>query len=87
MAENTVKNRNTAGWLAIILGQLGIHQFYLNHKPSGIIRLCVSIFSAIFFQPGVLIMGILGIIEGVKYLMMSDEKFRSIYVEGGKAWL
>ena len=83
-----IKSRTTAGWLAIILGGLGAHQFYMNHTPSGVIRLCISIFGSIIgVGLGVLIMEILGIVEGIKYLKMSDEDFRKIYVDGGKAWL
>ena len=84
MTENKLKDRNTAGWLAIILGGFGAHQFYMNHISSGIIRLCVSIFS---FGIGLAIVEILGIVEGIKYLKMSDEEFKTVYVEGGKSWL
>ena len=84
MSTNKVKDRNTAGWLAIFLGGLGVHQFYLGHTPSGVIRLCVSIVSV---GIGWTIMEIIGIIEGIKYLQMTDDEFRNVYVEGGKAWL
>jgi hypothetical protein len=35
---------------------------------------------------GPIVMGIIGLIEGIIYLTKSDEQFRQIYVAGKKEW-
>lgn len=64
------RNRVTAGLLAILLGSLGAHKFYLGRTGWGILYLlfCFT------FLPG-----ILGLIEGVQYLAMTDEGFHARY--------
>jgi TM2 domain-containing membrane protein YozV len=69
-----------AGLLAIFLGALGLHKFYLGYTTAGIIMLVVSLFSC-----GT-IMGVIGIIEGVIYLTRTDEQFVATYVVGKKEW-
>jgi TM2 domain-containing membrane protein YozV len=66
----TNKSKNTAGILAIFLGGLGIHKFYLGKFGIGILYLvfCWTYIPAI-----------LGVIEGIIYLTSSDEKFYSKY--------
>ena len=66
-----------AGILAILLGFLGAHRFYLGDTTGGIIRICLNIVCAA---------GIIGIVEGIIYLTKSDEDFQKIYIEGKKAW-
>lgn len=66
-----------AGILAILLGGLGVHKFFLGYTTAGIIQLVLG-----FFCIG----GILGIIEGVIYLTKSDEEFIRTYQEGKKEW-
>jgi len=67
MAESE-KNRVTAGVLAILLGGLGIHDFYMGRIGVGIIDL-------LFCWTG--IPAIIGLIEGIIFLTESDEKFAS----------
>ena len=62
-----MKNRVTAGLLAILLGGLGIHKFYLGKTGTGILYL-------LFFWTG--IPAIIGLIEGIIMLTQSDEEFR-----------
>ncbi len=66
-----------AGILAILLGGLGIHKFYLGYTKEGIIQLILSF---------VCIGGVIGIIEGVLYLTKSDEEFVATYITGRKGW-
>ncbi len=60
------KSRGVAACLAIFLGGIGIHKFYLNQSGWGIIYLlfCVTFIPAI-----------VGFIEGLIYAFMSDEEF------------
>lgn len=77
------KNKLAAGLLAIILGSLGIHKFYLGYNKEGLIMLLVTLLTCGF---GAMIISIVGLIEGVIYLTKSDEEFSQIYVEGRKSW-
>ncbi len=58
----------TAGLLAIFLGFLGVHKFYLGNNKGGLIYLLLGICCGIG--------GILGLIDGIVYLMDTDEKFQ-----------
>ncbi|MBA2874203.1 TM2 domain-containing protein [Thermaerobacillus caldiproteolyticus] len=65
-----MKNKIVAGLLAILLGGLGIHKFYLGKLGQGILYL-------LFSWTG--IPSIIGFIEGILYLVKSDEKFNQKY--------
>lgn len=61
------KSRVLAGVLAIVLGQLGIHNFYLGYIARGIIQLAASIiFSGTLIVP--ILVWIWAIYEGVQIL-------------------
>ncbi len=80
------KNKLTAGLLAIFLGSLGIHKFYMGWSKQGIIMLLVSIFGSLLFGLGPVVMGIIALIEGIKYLTKTNAEFYEVYERGGKAW-
>ena len=61
-----MKSKTVAGILGILLGGMGIHKFYLGKVWQGIIYLVLC---------WTVIPTVLGIIEGVLYLLMSDEEF------------
>ncbi len=76
------KTRVTAALLAILLGSLGIHKFYLGHTGLGILYIVISILTAWMLAiPTVLV----SIVEGVIYLSRSDEEFQYIYVQQRKS--
>jgi len=79
------KNRIVAGVLGILLGWLGIHKFYLGYTKQGLIMLLVSIIGSLI-KIGPFIMGLIGLIEGIIYLLKSDEEFFATYVQGKKKW-
>jgi TM2 domain-containing membrane protein YozV len=81
-------NRQTAGILAILLGAFGIHKFILGIQQPAIIMLAVTLVG-LFCTLGIgaIAMGVIGIIEGIKYLQMSDAEFYQTYVVDKKAWL
>lgn len=60
------KSRIAAGVLALLLGGLGVHKFYLGNIGLGIVYL-------LFFWT--FIPAIIGFIEGIIYLVQSDEEF------------
>ena len=66
MSEMNEKSRVAAGVLAILLGDIGIHKFYMGKIGMGILYL-------LFCWTG--IPAFVGLIEGIIYLTESDEKF------------
>ncbi len=75
--------RIVAGVLAILVGWLGIHKFYLGYTMQGVIMLLVSLLSA-----GILsgIVWLIGIIEGILYLTKTPEQFKAEYVDSKRPW-
>ena len=70
LQSRTNKSKVAAGLLAIFLGGLGIHKFYLGKVGWGIVYI---IFSWTWIP------AIVGIIEGIVYLSMSDKEFHRKY--------
>jgi TM2 domain-containing membrane protein YozV len=64
------KSKVAAGVLALLLGGLGAHKFYLGSVGLGFLYL-------IFFWTG--LPAIVGLIEGIIYLTMSDQEFEYKY--------
>lgn len=71
-AGSSDDERLIAALLAIFLGGIGAHKFYLGQTKLGVLYLC-------FFWTA--IPALIGIIEGVIYLSKSDEEFRRQYLE------
>ncbi len=67
--------RITAGILALLCGNLGVHKFYLGQTVPGVIMLLTC--------GGC---GIISLVEGIMYLTKSDEDFIQIYQIEKKAW-
>lgn len=85
-APNT-KDHVAAGLLAIFLGSLGIHKFYLGYNTPGFIMLAVTIVGSIFsLGLAGLAMVVISIVEGVLYLSKSQTEFEQIYVFNKKEW-
>ena len=85
-APNT-KDHVVAGLLAIFLGSLGIHKFYLGYNTPGFIMLAVTIVGSIFsLGLAGLAMVVISIVEGVLYLSKSQTEFEQIYVFNKKEW-
>lgn len=80
-ANQTYKSEKklVAALLAIFAGAFGIHKFYLGYTKEGIIQIIITF---ITFGIG----SIIGFIEGIMYLMKSDEDFDNTYVKGKKGW-
>lgn len=78
-----IKSKVAAGVLGILLGGLGIHKFYLGYTKEGLIMLLVSVLT---FGIGGVVMGIIGLVEGVIYLTTDDRDFYDLYIYGHKGW-
>lgn len=68
-----------AGLLGIFLGSLGVHKFYLGYTKEGVIQLVGTIVTCGFAS-------IIGLIEGILYLIKTDDEFVATYVIGRKGW-
>lgn len=67
------KSKTAAGLLAVLLGGIGIQKFYLGKWVQGIVYI-------LFFWT--YIPAILGVIEGIRYLVLSDNDFAQKYDNG-----
>jgi len=65
-----MKNKTTAGILAILLGGLGVHRFYLGQIGLGILYL---VFCWTFIP------AVVGLIDGIIFLTKSDDEFNAKY--------
>lgn len=75
--EHSGKSRYAAAILAILLGGFGIHKFYLGAWGWGLIYL---LFSWTFVPAFV------GIIEGIRYLVLTDQDFEFKALAGRSAF-
>lgn len=83
----TTKDHVAAGLLAIFLGWLGIHKFYLGYNTAGFIMLGVSILGGILtFSLASWVIWVIAIIEGVLYLTKSQSEFEQMYVHNKREW-
>lgn len=91
VTQQNAKSKTVAGVLGILLGGWGIHKFYLGYTKEGIIMLACWIVGVLLSAAMIgliLILGIsiVGVIEGIIYLMKSESDFKAIYVTGRKPW-
>ena len=71
--NGTGKNRTTAGILALCLGGLGAHRFYLGGGPNVVLGIIYLIFC------WTLIPAMIAFIEGIYFLCVSDATFAATY--------
>lgn len=65
------------------LGALGIHKFILGINTPGVIMLLVSLLTC---GVGATVMGVIGLIEGIIYLIKPDDEFYQTYMVEKKGW-
>ena len=85
--EMLMKSKVVAGTAAILMGGLGVHKFYLGYYVQGLLLLTISVIG--FYRPGFVINAVIGVvtaIEGIIYLVKTDDEFHRTYVEGRKPW-
>ena len=86
----TGKNKLVAGLLAIFLGWLGLHKFYLGYVGPGLVYLLTNTIGWVvtLWLLGLpnMALGIIALIEGIIYLTRSDEEFEQTYVLNRKSW-
>lgn len=84
------KSKVAAGILAILLGGIGVHKFYLGFTGPGLVFLLVNtvgflITWVMLFVPN-MVLGVIALVEGIIYLTKSDEEFEQQYVVQKKQW-
>lgn len=67
-----MKNKTVAAALAIFLGGVGLHHFYLGNTLRG----CIYLLTCWTGIPA-----IIGLVEGIIYLFISEEKFQTEFVK------
>ncbi|MBR7029281.1 MAG: NINE protein [Bacteroidaceae bacterium] len=67
------KSRGIAGLLAILLGSIGVHYFYLGKIGGGIICILLTLITCGLWS-------ILTLIQGILFFTMPQEKFEQKYV-------
>ncbi len=81
------KDHVAAGLLAIFLGALGIHKFYLGYNTPGFIMLAITVAGSVLtLGLACVVMEIIAIIEGIMYLTKSQTEFEQMYVFNKKEW-
>lgn len=73
----TGKSRGVAALLAILLGALGIHYFYIGKNTAGIVFLLVTLLSCGFAAA---VTEILALISGIKMFCTTNQLFDRDYV-------
>lgn len=68
-----------AGICGILLGGFGVHKFILGYTKEGIIQIVVTLVTC-----GV--GAVIGLIEGILYLVKSDEEFVNTYITNKRPW-
>jgi len=75
------KSRGLAGLLAIFLGSLGVHYFYLGKTTPGIVFLLVSLFGGgLTCGAAAGVVAIVSLIQGIMMMTMSQQEFESKYI-------
>ncbi|KYC40443.1 hypothetical protein WA1_26310 [Scytonema hofmannii PCC 7110] len=76
-----------AGYCGIIFGGFGIHKFILGYAPEGFAMLIISLVGSYFtYGLTLLIMQLVGLIEGMIYLNKSHDEFVSTYFLNRQGW-
>lgn len=77
----STKSKVVAGLLAIFLGLFGVHKFYLGHTGAGVLILLLNLFLWwTIIVPAII--ELVCFIEGIIYLVKSDEEFQRDCVRG-----
>ncbi len=79
------KSRGVAALLAVFLGSIGAHYFYLGKNTAGVINILLVFLGWIFIIPP-LFVGILTIIQCILMFTMTQEEFEQRYIYTNKTY-
>ena len=81
------KNYLAAGLLAIFLGTLGIHKFYMGYTTEGVIMLLITLIGGLLsFGIACIVVEIIALIEGIIYITKGQQGFDDTYILHKKGW-
>jgi TM2 domain-containing membrane protein YozV len=69
------KSKMVAGLLAIFLGGIGAHKFYMNQLGYGILWIFLTVITLGLWM-------IVSFLEGIVFMCHSDERFNEVYIRG-----
>ncbi|MBR8837293.1 MAG: NINE protein [Stigonema ocellatum SAG 48.90 = DSM 106950] len=76
-----------AGYCGIIFGCFGIHKFILGYPSEGLIMLVATLVGGYFtYGFTLLIMQLVGLMEGMIYLRKSHDEFVNTYFVNKQGW-
>jgi TM2 domain-containing membrane protein YozV len=79
MPPNVSNTKLAAGLCGILLGGLGVHKFILGYTTEGIITIVASLLTCGVFS-------LVSLIEGILYLVKSEQEFYETYMLNKKPW-
>ena len=79
-------NRLVAGLLALFLGTLGIHKFYLGYNKAGLTMLLVAVFGAVLLLIPTLVIAVIAFCEAIIYLSTGEQEWHQTYVVNQRPW-
>ncbi|MDE7025230.1 MAG: TM2 domain-containing protein [Paramuribaculum sp.] len=71
------KSRGVTALLAILLGSIGVHYFYMGKTTAGIVFLLITLFTCGF---GGAVVGVIGLIQGIMMFGMTNQDWRAKYI-------
>ena len=81
------KDHVAAALLAIFLGLFGVHKFYLGYNTSGFIMLGVTLLGSLLtFGFAAAVVWLIGLVEGIVYLVKTQPEFEEMYVRHKREW-
>lgn len=86
------KSRKVAMWLAILLGWVGAHKFYMGKVLPALFHIAFSVLGVFWginysdWSMFIWLGWVFPIFEGSRYMNMTDEEFDEVYIQGGRSW-
>lgn len=84
MSEETKKDKVVAGILSMFFNMWGGPFWYLGDKKSATYCILITVIGFLCVGLGPVVMGIIGLIRGLKMMICSDEAFQERYVNNMK---
>jgi len=78
------RNKTVAALLALFLGSLGVHAFYIGNVKMGVIMLLLTLTGICTAGISSGIVHVVAIVQGILYLVASDSEFHRKYVVNKK---
>jgi TM2 domain-containing membrane protein YozV len=86
LGNRAARSRIVAGVFALLLGVFGAHKFYLGYYAEAIIILVALLAGAVTGGLSSATIFLITIVEGVIYLLKTEEDFQYTYVLKKKGW-